>query len=179
VRAKIDAEEALERVRVVAGDACTELRLVHGQVDLACTPERLVELTSKLRDDDGLRFEFFTFLSAVDRSEFADEPGGLELLIHLYSPDHVAHVNLHVSLDAEAPRCPTITGLFRGAEWQEREAHEMFGIDFEGHPALSNLLLPEDFEGHPLRKSFRLPSRFVKPWPGAKDPEEASAGGRG
>jgi NADH:ubiquinone oxidoreductase subunit C len=54
----------------------------------------------------------------------------------------------------------------------------MFGVEFEGNSNLSNLYLPEDFEGHPLLRSFKLPSRFVKAWPGAKDPEEASAGGR-
>ena len=86
---------------------------------------------------------------------------------------------MHVPVDAESPHCPSITDLYRGAEWHEREAHEMFGVHFEGHPGLTNLFLPEDFEGHPLRKSFKLPSRSVKPWPGAKDPEEASAGGRG
>jgi NADH-quinone oxidoreductase subunit C len=54
----------------------------------------------------------------------------------------------------------------------------MFGIDFEGHPGLINLYLPEDFDGHPGLRSFKLPSRFVKDWPGAKDPEEAAGGGR-
>jgi NADH-quinone oxidoreductase subunit C len=87
-------------------------------------------------------------------------------------------VNVHVPLDFNRPECPSITDVYVGAQWHERETWEMFGIDFPGHPRLVNLYLPEDFEGHPLLKSFKLPSRSVKEWPGAKDPEEATAGGR-
>jgi NADH-quinone oxidoreductase subunit C len=81
-------------------------------------------------------------------------------------------------VDLEAPSCPSITDLFHGALWHERETHEMFGIDFAGHPRLVNLYLPEDFVGNPMRKAFKLPGRVIKDWPGAKDPEEAAAGGR-
>ena len=175
----LDPEEALRRVGDALGDRVTDQRINYGDVDVTCAPENLIEVMRSLRDVESLRCEFFTFLSGVDRTEFADEPGGLEVLIHVYSPQHVFHVNVHVPVDAEAPSCPSITGIYRGAQWQERETHEMFGIEFDGHPGLTNLFLPEDFEGHPLRKSFKLPSRVVKPWPGAKDPEEASAGGRG
>ena len=177
-RASVSPDEALERVRAAVGDKLSDLRINCDHVDCVCVPENLVEVATALRDEDALRFRFFTFLSGVDRSEFGDEGGGLEVLIHLYSPDHVMHVNLHVPVDAADPVCPSISGVFLGALWQERECHEMFGIDFDGHPGLSNLYLPEDFEGHPLLRSFKLPSRAVKEWPGAKDPEEAAAGGR-
>ena len=66
---------------------------------------------------------------------------------------------------------PTWTGTFAGADWHEREAHEMFGIDFAGHPHLINLYLPGGFEGFPLRKDFPLLARMVKPWP----PDDAEA----
>ena len=177
-RAAVPPEEALERVREAVGSRLSNLKLNCDQVDAVCSPEELVDVVTALRDRDRLRFEFFTFLSGIDRSEFGDEGGGLEVLIHLYSPEHVMHVNLHVPVAQNDPVCPSISGLFRGALWQERECHEMFGVDFEGHPGLSNLYLPEDFDGHPLLRSFKLPSRAVKEWPGAKDPEEAAAGGR-
>ena len=177
-RPGVSPDEALERVRAAVGDKLSALRLNCDQVDCVCASENLVEVVTALRDEDPLRFRFFTFLSGVDRSEFGDEGGGLEVLIHLYSPDHVMHVNLHVPVDAADPVCASISAVFLGALWQERECHEMFGIGFEGHPGLSNLYLPEDFEGHPLLRSFKLPSRAVKEWPGAKDPEEAAAGGR-
>ena len=72
---------------------------------------------------------------------------------------------------------PSLTGIFRGAAWHERETHEMFGIDFDGFDdgtglGLRPLLLPDGFEGTPLRKSFVLAARASKAWPGAKEPGE-------
>ena len=175
---RLSADEALQRVQSHVGPRVRDGKVNFGHVDVVCDPTDLVEVVTKLHNEPELALHFFDFLSAVDRSEFADEPGGLEVLVHLYSPQHNFHVCVHVPLDAENPVCPTITGIYRGAEWHERETAEMFGIDFEGHPRLVNLYLPEDFEGHPLRRSFKLPTRGVKEWPGAKDPEEAAAGGR-
>jgi NADH-quinone oxidoreductase subunit C len=177
-------EDALDRVRSSFGEKVTDASLKYGQVDVTCRPENLVEVMTALRDGEGLRCRFFTFLSGVDRSaaessdDGGDSRGGLEVLIHVYSPDHVVHVNVHVPVDSATPACPSISGVYAGALWHERETWEMFGIDFPGHPRLVNLYLPEDFQGHPLLKSFKLPSRAVKEWPGAKDPEEAAAGGR-
>jgi len=178
MRTAVPKEVALTRVDSALGSLVSETRLNHGHVDLVCAPENLVEVMSLLRSAEGVECRFFTFLTGIDRSEYKDDPGGLEVLIHVYSPEEVLHVTVHVPVDAESPSCPSITGLYHGAQWQEREAHEMFGIEFPGHPNLANLLLPEDFEGNPLRRRFKLPSRFVKDWPGAKDPEEAAAGGR-
>ena len=175
---RLTAEDALQRVSSLLGDRARNVRLNFGQVDFDCDTESLVEIASALRDDAELGLRFFTFVTAIDRSEFADEPGGLEVLVHLYSPARAIHVNIHVALEADNPTCPSLTGVFRGSDWHERETAEMFGIVFEGHPHLVNLYLPEDFEGHPLRRSFKIPTRSVKEWPGAKDPEEAAAGGR-
>jgi NADH-quinone oxidoreductase subunit C len=184
VRERLSAEEGVERLRSALGQKVEGVEVSFGHLVATCAVGDLREVVTALRDEPGLRFEYFTFLSAVDRSEFggADKPekhGGLELLIHLYSPAHVIHINLHVPLDLADPRCPSIADIFGGANWHEREMRDMFGIQFEGHPNLTPIYLPEDFEGHPLRRDFKLPSRsFIKPWPGAKDPEEAAAGGR-
>ncbi len=192
VRDRLTAEDALDRVTGALGERVVEARLNHGQVDLVVEADHLVEVVTILRDDIALRCRFFTFLSAIDRSTYNFDDGGgagedkkekkvgtIEVLVHLYSPEKVFHVNIHVLLDFEKPVCPSITGVFVGAEWHEREAAEMFGIGFPGHPNLVKLYLSEDFEGHPLLKSFKLPARsFVKDWPGAKDPDEAAAGGR-
>jgi len=178
VPARLSPQDALERVSAAVGERARDVRVNFGQVDLVCNPGDLVDVLTMLRDDPGLGCDYFTFLSGVDRAELGDSPGGLEVLIHVYSPENAFHVNLHVPVDETRPICPTVSGVYRGALWQERECHEMFGVDFEGHPGLTNLYLPEDFEGHPLRRSFKLPSRAIKEWPGAKDPEEAAAGGR-
>jgi NADH-quinone oxidoreductase subunit C len=184
LRTATPPEEALERVRSALGERAADAKLNYDQVDFTCAPDNLVEVMTTLRDADGLRCRFFTFLSAIDRSEAGGSDdggaasGSLEVLVHVYSPDHVIHVNVHVPVDASGPTCPSITGVYAGAGWHERETWEMFGIDFPGHPSLVHLYLPEDFQGHPLLKSFKLPSRVVKEWPGAKDPEEAAAGGR-
>jgi len=179
----LDPTDALDRVKGALGDRVSDADLNHGQVDLTVEPGNLVEVVTILRDDIALGCRFFTFLSAIDRSTYKfddeDSKGGIEVLIHLYSPEKVFHVNLHVPLDFEAPVCPSITSVFRGAEWHEREVAEMFGIHFTDHPNLVTLYLSEDFEGHPMLKSFKLPARsYVKDWPGAKDPDEAAAGGR-
>ena len=179
---KVQGEAAVARVRDALGDLATEVRDNLGHVHVTTTPENYVEVMTRLRDTDGLRCRFFTFLSAIDWSEYPYEEGEqkkeLELLVHVYSPDHATHVSVRVPLSFGGT-CPSISGLYGGAIWHERECWEMFGIEFEGHPHLVKLYLPEDFEGHPLLKSFKLPGRtLVKEWPGAKDPDEAAAGGR-
>ena len=172
---------AVNAVQKAVGSRGRDYKDNFGSVDFICDPGDLVEVMRTLRDEAGCRF--FTFLSAVDRSELDPEKTaygtGLEVLIHVYAPERATHVTVHVPVDPANPSCPTITGVYEGALWQERETFEMYGIDFEGHPRLVNLYLPEDFEGHPGLRSFKLPARTaVKPWPGAKDPEEAAAGGR-
>src|SRR5699024_4258610 len=81
----------------------------------------------------------------------------------------------------EGSALPSLTGVFAGAAWHERETHEMFGVAVSGFDdgsglGLRPLLLPEEFEGHPLRKSFVLAARASKPWPGAKEPGEGEGG---
>jgi NADH-quinone oxidoreductase subunit C len=96
-----------------------------------------------------------------------------QLLARLQSPAKGYGLVLKADLgdDPEALRAESWTSIFAGAEWHEREAWEMFGIVFDGHPHLRHLYLPGEFEGHPLRKDFPLLSRRVKPWPGIVDVE--------
>lgn len=80
-------------------------------------------------------------------------------------------VTFSTRLGHDQPALASLVDVYAGADWHEREAHEMFGIDFIGHPDLSHLYLPESFIGRPLLKSFPLLSREVKPWPGTVDVE--------
>ncbi|WP_189102414.1 NADH-quinone oxidoreductase subunit C, partial [Streptomyces kronopolitis] len=125
------------------------------------------------RDDLGCRY--FDWLSAVD------EPGtGFRVCAHLVRvarPGTVDRLLVRTTVPHEAAALPTALAVYPGAGWHERETHEMFGIDFTGHPHLVPLLLPDSFEGHPLRKDFVLAARVAKAWPGAKEPGESEHGG--
>ncbi|MEU3750556.1 MULTISPECIES: NADH-quinone oxidoreductase subunit C [Streptomyces] len=124
---------------------------------------------------DELGCTFFDWLSAVD------EPGtGFRVCAHvvaLAAGHPPRRLLLRTTVPHEAPALPTAIGVYAGAGWHERETHEMFGVDFTGHPHLVPLLLPENFEGHPLRKDFVLAARVAKAWPGAKEPGESHDGG--
>jgi NADH-quinone oxidoreductase subunit C len=80
-------------------------------------------------------------------------------------------VVLKTDVDEHDPRVESWVSIYPGADWHERETWEMYGIVFDGHPALRHLYLPFEFEGHPLRKDFPLLAREVKPWPGLVDVE--------
>jgi NADH-quinone oxidoreductase subunit C len=126
--------------------------------------------------DEGYRF--FDWLSAVDRTD-DDAAPGFDVTAHLLdvsTPGALRGVLL-VTRVADGQPVESVTGVYAGAAWHERETHEMFGIDFVGFDdgsglAIRPLLLPDGFEGTPLRKSFQLAARASKPWPGGKEPGE-------
>lgn len=137
-------------------------------VDVA--PADWVSTHERARDRLGLTF--FDWLSVYDDAE-----AGLAIVTHLWSIPQRQGVLVRTRVSRDEPTLPTLTGVFRGANWHERESFEMFGIIFPGHPLLIPLLLPDGFEGHPLRKEFVLASRVAKSWPGAKEPGESDAEG--
>ncbi|MET9063505.1 NADH-quinone oxidoreductase subunit C [Streptosporangium sandarakinum] len=116
-------------------------------------------------------YVFFDWLTGVD-----EPPDAFSVVAHLYDPVTRAHLLPRTRVPRADPRLPSAVGVFRGADWHERETFEMFGVIFEGHPNLVPLLLPEGFEGHPLRKDFVLAARVAKAWPGAKEPGESGHG---
>ncbi len=118
---------------------------------------------------DDLGYDFFDWLAGVD--ELAE---GFAVVVHLWSTADRTGVLIRTRVPRDAPTVASIVDIYPGAAWPERETHEMFGVDFAGHPGgLRPLLLPPEFEGHPLRKEFVLASRVAKPWPGAKEPGES------
>ncbi len=161
--------EIIERLRAQFGQDVVRGEEVHGHAVVTVTPGRYHEMATFLRDEPDLDFDFFDFLTGVD---FTPKGRGFDAVTHVYSTGHNHHARLKVECDAERPHCPTISDVWPGANWFERETAELFGIDFDGHPHLVKLVLPEQFEGHPLRKDFALMSREAKPWPGAVEGEE-------
>ncbi|MFZ9914060.1 MAG: NADH-quinone oxidoreductase subunit C [Phycisphaerales bacterium] len=101
----------------------------------------------------------------------------LQMLARLVNSSNFVGINVKCDLDDHNPVVETWVPVYAGANWHERETHEMFGISFAGHPDLRNMYLPTEFEGHPLRKDFPLLARMVKPWPGIVDVEPLPGGG--
>lgn len=124
-------------------------------------------------------YTFFDWLTAVDQTDDAQQPG-LDVVCHLMdgaTPRALRRLLLRTRVP-EGTALASITPVFRGAAWHERETHEMFGLDFEAFDdgtglGLRSLLLPDGFDGTPLRKSFVLAARASKAWPGAKEPGES------
>lgn len=86
--------------------------------------------------------------------------GDLAVVYHVHSRATGLEAAIAVRMPREAPRVPTVSGVWVTASWGERETYDMYGIDFEGHPDLRRILLPEDWEGFPLRKDYAMPSRY-------------------
>lgn len=143
-------------------------------------PEQWHEAVLGAREEG---YAFFDWLSAVDETDAVGEPGpGFDVLCHLIDVHGAGRGQglRRVLLRTRVPdgsALASVTDLFAGAAWHERETHEMFGLDFEGFEdgtglGVRPLLLPDGFEGTPLRKDFVLAARASKPWPGAKEPGE-------
>ena len=123
------------------------------KIDMALTvaPGDLHDVIAASRDDARLSMDLLRNLTAVDWQD-----AGIELVYHLYSLRHHHGVCIKARLTGDGPSIATVTDLYMGAEWAEREVREMFGVEFEGHPDPRNLLLDEDLDIHPLLKSHPL-----------------------
>jgi NADH-quinone oxidoreductase subunit C len=126
--------------------------IARGELTVIARREDIVELMRYLRDDPALQFVSFIDLCGVDYPERAER---FEVVYHLLSPRKNVRIRVKVSTDEETP-VPSITGVFNGADWFEREAWDMYGILFTGHPDLRRLLTDYGFEGHPQRRDFPL-----------------------
>lgn len=136
------------------------------------------EWVAAVADARDRGFAYFDWLSAVDRT-YDEAAPGFDVVVRILDPSRLGDlrgVRLTTRV-AEGQELGSLTGVFAGAAWHERETHEMFGIGFAGFDdgtglGLRPLLLPDGFEGTPLRKSFVLAARASKPWPGGKEPGE-------
>lgn len=168
---RVEPEAFRGRVSQILGDAISESEVRHGQVWLSVGKNQVVDVLSTLKTDPQIACDYFTFLSAIDWKE-----EGFEVMIALYSTIHLNTVGLKIRLEKASPHIPSVTSVYRGANWHERECAEMFGITFEGHPNPKRLYLADDFVGHPLLKDFKLASREYKQWPGDRDPGATEGG---
>lgn len=111
--------------------------------------EELLEIARFLKENPELSFNYLQCLSAVDYLSH------LEAVYHFFSYAHEHALVLKVKLDRTAPRIPSVASLWKTADWHEREAYDLFGIVFVGHPNLRRILLVDDFEGFPMRKDYK------------------------
>jgi len=165
--------ESLLRDRLGAGILGSTL--AYRTFTVHVSPEAWVDTFLRCRDEPLLDFDLFDSLFGVDARE-----DGFDVVAVLYSTSTGNRLALRTRCTGgrERPVCPSVTAVYRGADWMERETWDMFGIEFDGHPGLEpRILTVENFEGWPLRKDFHLASRVVKPWPGVKEPAELDADG--
>jgi len=140
--------------------------------------DRLTEVLSALKHDVPRPYRTLYDLTAIDersREHRAGQPSSrFSMVYHLMSYERNEDIRLKVALDSEKPSCPSITGVWRAANWYEREAYDMFGIDFENHPHLTRLLMPHSWKGHPLRKEHPARATEMEPYvlPEAKEDRE-------
>jgi len=154
--------------RVVALVDGASAQVSFGQLTVDVPAAAWHDAALAVRDDSALGCGFFDWLSAYDAGE-----QGLAVVAHIWSVAQRHHLRLRTHVPRDGGSLPSVSDVWAGANWHERETFEMFGVVFDGHPNLVPLLLPDGFEGHPLRKDFVLASRVAKAWPGAKEPGES------
>jgi NADH-quinone oxidoreductase subunit C len=141
-----------ETVAGALAGAVTDQRVAFGELTIATSVPDIVKVMTFLRDDERCQFWSFIDVTAVD---WPGRERRFDVVYHLLSPrlNHRIRVKMEV---AENEPVPSIIGVFRGADWFEREAYDLYGILFTGHPDMRRLLTDYGFEGHPLRKDFPL-----------------------
>jgi NADH-quinone oxidoreductase subunit C len=159
----VDQLLAAMKERQIPVEAIQQITVDRGEITLYLNAEYLVRICQALRDDATLRFELCSSVSAVDYG--ADVPQRLHSVYHLTSMTYRRRIRLEVAIDWSAedsadgrgqPHCPSVVEVYPTADWQEREAWDMFGIVYDGHPALTRILMPDDWDGHPQRKDYPL-----------------------
>ena len=150
-------ETLIDVIRAALGPAVEAVSDSFGDPVLVLRPEAVRPALAALREAP-FDFAVLLDLTCVD---FAASEGRFELVYHLYSLSRNVRLRLKASVPAADPAVASLAGLWKNAEWLEREVFDMFGVRFEGHPYLRRLLTYEGFEGHPLRKSY--PWRLAQP----------------
>jgi NADH-quinone oxidoreductase subunit C len=145
--------DAIHEAYPDADKAITRVVVDRDELTLHVDREYLLPLATVLRDDANLRFELCSSVSGVD---YLGAEKRLHSVVHLTSMTYRRRVRLEVAVSTEDPHVPSLTGLYPTADWQERETYDMFGIVYDGHPALTRVLMPDDWDGFPQRKDYPL-----------------------
>jgi NADH-quinone oxidoreductase subunit C len=141
-----------EAIKAGVGDAVTDTVIALDELTVSVDRARIADVVRFLRDDPGCLFKLLIDICGAD---YPDRAERFDIVYHLLSVHHNARVRLKTATDGTAT-VPSIVGIFPSANWYEREAYDLYGVLFEGHPDLRRILTDYGFRGHPLRKDFPL-----------------------
>ncbi|MEV4317695.1 NADH-quinone oxidoreductase subunit C [Actinocrispum sp. NPDC049592] len=140
--------------RNIPAEAILQVTVDRGEITYYVDRAHLVKICQALRDEPALRFELCSSVSGVDYG--VDVPQRLHSVYHLTSMTFRRRIRLEVCVDVDDAHIPSVVGVYPTADWQERETYDMFGIVYDGHPALTRILMPDDWDGFPQRKDYPL-----------------------
>ncbi len=150
--------EALDKLAEELGPRLVRRDSLRGELTVVVSADAWFEACQRLKDDPDLGFDMLTDLTVVDLAPL-EKSARFELVAHLYSIPRNHRLRLKASVSGRKPEVASLTPLWKNANWLEREAWDMFGIRFGGHPDLTRILLYAEFEGHALRKDYPLGKR--------------------
>ena len=146
----------VEKVKGVFHDAVIESHSALGDLTIQIQKEKIVEICRFLHDDPDLDFDHITDICSVD---FPEDQERYEVVYHFYSIRKNQRIRLKARLSEDEPEIDSVCGIWKGANFLERETYDMMGIVFRNHPDLRRILMTDDFEGWPLRKDFPTEGR--------------------
>jgi NADH-quinone oxidoreductase subunit C len=144
--------EYVEKLKANNGSWVISVVEAHGEVTVTVPRESVVEACAFLKDSH--EFDLLADLCGADRGP--EEEPRFEVNYHLFSTKHYNRLRLKVLVSEDDPHVKTVSGLWKTANWHERETYDLVGVIFDGHPDLRRILLPSDFDGHALRKDYPL-----------------------
>jgi NADH-quinone oxidoreductase subunit C len=146
-------QERLELIKSRLADFEVEYSDINGTPAIITNPGNIIIICSILKTDSDISFEMLLDVMGVDNFQ---KEKRFEVVCSLYSLKYKDRIFIKVPLDSKNPEMPSLTAVWKGANWFEREAYDMFGIIFTGHPDLRRIYMPEEYEHYPLRKDFPL-----------------------
>ncbi len=144
--------EFVEKLKAENASWVADFKDARGEVSVYVPREAIVDVCTFLKKEQG--FDLLADLTGADRGP--EEDPRFEVNYHLLSTVHYNRLRLKVLLSEDDANVSTVAGVWKTANWHERETYDMFGVNFEGHPDLRRILLPSDFDGHALRKDYPL-----------------------
>lgn len=149
----LDAAEALQKA---LPDVVKEVKVFRDETTIVVEASRIADVCRYLRDTPGLVYNFLSDISSVDYYPEYNRPERFGVSYHLLSMLYNRRLRVKAFVPEEEPELPTVTTVWPGANWLEREIFDLMGITFTGHPDMRRVLMPEDWNGHPLRRDYPL-----------------------